>query len=354
MTVGAASTLGPLRGGALLCRLALALVAGAVALSAGPGRGAAENADPTAHLHAERDALILKIAGGQDYEASVKRWKELVVEHDRLVASSARAKEILLTNRENHLKELQSRAKLRDDYHATADYDVSWRCTFSPDPAHPIPSTEGRFKPDWGKLVRKQQLRRPPKNALDEGELVTMFEVKGIAGSYQFAGERFNYGRHRENFDAAEGDLVLVCAGSEDTSRDAPPGWGPRILKSGFAVRLAEPPLIVKKAKWAPIHVTGSFFFWAIHDVVWKPAPEAYILSNIEIARDLGDRRYEIDAGQNRSWILEVPPAVKIKEPLVPGRSVWAILGHHRFDSSIKKLVLVAEDLEPRYVFEKP
>ena len=124
-------------------------------------------------------------------------------------------------------------------------------------------------------------------------------------------------------------------------------------MKSGFAVRISEPPLIVKKARWAPIHVTGSFFFWAIHDVVWKPAPEAFILSNVEITRDLGDRRYEIDAGQNLSWIMEVPPAVKIKEPLVPGRSVWAILGHHRFDSSIKKLVLIAEDLEPRYISEK-
>ena len=344
MSAGAASMLGRIRGGALL---------GLLALLAIPGRPAAENADPTAHLSAERDALILKITSGQDYAASVKRWKELVAEHDRLVANLARAKEIQLTSRENHLKELQARTKLRDEYHATADYDVSWRCTFSPDPAHPIPSTEGRFKPDWGKVVRKEQLRRPPKNALDEGELVTMFEVKGLARSYQFAGERFNYGRHRESFDAALGDLVLVCVGSEDTSRDAPPGWGPTLVRSGFAVRIAEPPLIVKKARWAPIHVTGSFFFWAIHDVVWKPAPEAFILSNIEILRDLGDRRYEIDAGQNLSWIMEVPPAVKIKEPLAPGRAVWAILGHHRFDPSIKKLVLVAEDLEPHYIVEK-
>lgn len=348
MTVGAASTLGPTR-----CRPALAFVAAAALLAGpGPGRGATEP-DPTAHLHAERDALLQKIASGQDYEASVKRYKELVVEHDRLVASLTQAKEIQLENRENHLKELQSRAKLRDEYHATADYDVSWRCTFSPDPAHPIPSTEDRFKPDWGKVVRRQQLRRLPKNALDEGEPVTMFEVKGIARSYQFAGDRFGYGRHRESFDAAVGDLVLVCVGSEDTSRDAPPGWGPTLVKSGFAVRITEPPLIVKKARWAPVHVTGSFFFWAIHDVVWKPAPEAFILSNIEIARDLGERRYEIDAEQNLSWIMEVPPSVKLKEPLVPGRSVWAILGHHRFDRGLKKLVLVAEDLEPRYITEK-
>lgn len=313
----------------------------------------AENADPTAHLHAERDALIQRIASGKDYEACVKRWKELVAEHDRLVAASARALALQNSNREAQAKEAESRAKLRDDYHQTADYDASWRCTFSPDPAHPIPSTEGRFKPDWGKVVRKQQLRRPPKNALDEGEPVTMFEVKGLARSYQFAGEGFNYGSRREPFDAAQGDLVLVCVGGEDTPRDTPPGWGPQVVTSGFAVRLGEPPLIVKKAKWAPIHVTGSFFFWAIHDVVWKPAPEAFILSNIEITRDLGERRYEIDAGQNLSWIMEVPPAVKLKEPLVPGRSVWAILGHHRFDRGLKKLVLVAEDLEPRYLTEK-
>lgn len=304
-------------------------------------------------LWSERDELLGKIVSGTDYDASVKRWKELMVEHDKLTSASTRARELQLADSANRAAELQARLKLRDEYHKTADYDVSWRCTFSPDPSHPLPSNEGRFRPDWGKVVRREQLRRPPKNELDEGEPVTMFEVKGIAKSYQFAGEHFNYGSHREPFDAAVGDLVLVCDGGENQRRDVPAGWGPTVVTSGFAVRLAEPPLIAKKSKWAPIHVTSAFFFWAIHDVRWKPAPDQFVLSNIEVLRDLGGGRYEIDAIQGLSWILEVPPSVKIKEPLVPGRSVWAILGNHRFDKGLKKLVLVAEDLEPHYIKEK-
>ncbi len=309
--------------------------------------------DPAEHLTAERDALILKIANGTDVEASVKRFGELAAEHDRLVRAANLALALDQKQREEERKQQQEQLKLREEYHATADYDASWRCTFSPDPAHPIPYTEGRYRPDWGRVVRKQTLRRPPKNALDDDEQITMFEVKGIARNYQFPGKGFHYGSHRESFDAAEGELVLVCAGREDTRDDMPTGWGPRVLSSGLAVRLAEPPHIVKKARWAPAHVTGSFFVLAILRGTWKLAPEAYILSNIEIARDLGDRRYEIETDQNQSWIMEVPAGVKIPGPLVPGRAVWAILGHHRFDRSLKKLVLVAEDLESRYIFEK-
>jgi hypothetical protein len=326
----------------------------AVAASLLPlGAARAERDDPTANLNEERDALIEKITKGIDLDASVKRFKELVEQRDKVIATTAAAIERERAQQERERAERDARRKLRDEYHATADYDVSWRCTLSPDPANPIPSTEGRFKPDWGKVTRKEKTRRPPKNELDEGEPVTMYEVKGIARTYQFAGERFGHSR-KESFEANVGDLVLVCSGGEDTPRDTPAGWGPRVLRSGFAVKLAEPPLIAKKAKWAPIHVTGSFFFWAIKDVKWKPAPDAFILSNIEIAKDLGGGRYEIEADAHRdmSWILEVPPSVKVKEPLVPGRSVWAIMGHHRFDKTLKKLVLVAEDLEPRYIKE--
>lgn len=300
----------------------------------------------TAQLRSERDELIGKLASGTDYEASVRRWKELLAEHDKL-KSAARL------DGAGQEEALKARLQLRAEYQKTADYDVSWRCTFSPDPAHPIASTEGRFRPDWGKVTRRQQLRRPPKNELDEGELVTMFEVKGVAKSYQFAGEHFSHGSHTAPFEAAVGDLVLVCKGGEDERSDSPAGWGPTVVTSGFAVRLTDVPLIAKKAKWAPVHVTGTFFYWAIREVRWKLEHGQFVLSNVEIFRDLGGGHYEIDATQGLSWILEVPPSVKIKEPLVPGRSVWAIMGQHRFDKALKKLVLVAEDLEPRYIAEK-
>ena len=38
--------------------------------------------DPLAHLRSERDELIGKLASGTDYEASLRRWKELLAEHD--------------------------------------------------------------------------------------------------------------------------------------------------------------------------------------------------------------------------------------------------------------------------------
>jgi hypothetical protein len=37
----------------------------------------------------------------------------------------------------------------------------------------------------------------------------------------------------------------------------------------------------------------------------------------------------------------------------VPGRAAWVIMGHHRFDPTLKKLVLVAEDIEDRYLTER-
>ena len=214
-----------------------------------------------------------------------------------------------------------------------------------------MPSTEGRYRPDWGKVVRREQLRLAPKNELDEGEPATLYEVAGLAGTYQFRGEKF--GAFRQPFDAKVGELVLVCHGSDGTQHGLPASWGPRLVTSGFAVRLLEPPLIVKKAKWNPIHVTGTVFFWAIKDVRWKFPPGSFLLTNLEVAKELGGGRWEVTAERDFSWVLEVPPSVKNQSLLQPGHAVWVILGTPRFDKSLKKLVLVAEDLEARYIFDK-
>jgi hypothetical protein len=297
----------------------------------------------TPELDTERDALIDKIARGVDVEASVRRFKQIVEDRDHRVATSHKAVEAERQQRE-------ARRDWRDAYHKTGDYEVSWRCTLSPDPAHPLPSDEGRFRADWGKVVRKQQIRFAPKNELDEGEPATMYEVAGQKRVYFIHGEKFGV-NHREPFVAEKGDLVLVCDGGSDVDHRLPAEWTP-VQRSGFALRVGAPPLIVKKAKWNPIHITGSRFFWAVHDVKWKYPDDAFVLSNIEIGEDLGGGHYKIDASQGLDWVLEVPPGVKHSELLVPGHSVWAILGHHRFDKTLKKLVLVAEDLEDRYVTE--
>ena len=314
----------------------------AMAFVAAPAH-ALEQLDATGS-DAERDALLEKITRGVDYEVSVRRFGELLKARDSIIATSAAAKD---AERGAH----EARRAWQDAYRKTADHEVGWRCTLSPDPAHPLPSKEARFVPDWGKVVRKEQIRYAPKNALDEGEPATLYEVAGVARRYIFRGEKF--GPFRETFDAAVGDLVLVCNGGETTERRLPPAWGEKLVHSGFAVRLAKPPLIVDKARYAPIHITGSAFFWAIKNVEWKWAG-GHVLSNLEIGRELGGGRFDMPASGGLSWVLEVPNTLKHRELVVPGHDVWLILGEHRFDATLKKLVLVATDVEATYVLESP
>jgi hypothetical protein len=302
----------------------------------------AEKADTSA-LDEERDRLLDKIVAGTDYEANVKRFAELIGKRDLIVATSQRARDA----------ERDAQKQQRDwleTYRKTADYEVSWRCTLSPDPGHPLPSREGRFKPDWGKVLRRQKVRLQPKNELDEGEQVTLYEVQGVAKRYVFRGEHFD--PFRKPFEAEVGDLVLVCDGGEDLDRKLPADWGERSVRSGFAVRLQKPPLIVDKARFQPIHITGSAFFWAIREVKWAWAGQ-HVLSNVEVGRSLGEGRYEMPVEQGLSWVLEVPPGTKNASALVPGHHLWLILGDHRFDKALRKLVLVAKDVEPTYIFEK-
>lgn len=307
--------------------------------------------DPTEALNAERDALIEKIRDGKDWQASVARFKELLEKRDAAVATTTAARE---HEREAREKERAAREEIynrRRAYEDTADYDVSWRCTLSPDPAHPIPSQEGRFRGDWGPVVRKQAVRYAPKNELDEGEPAVLYEIRGQKQTYVVRGEHHGWG-NRHDFVAEKGDLVLVCDSGDHMEQRLPVGWGNK-LTGGFAVRLAETPRIAKKARWQPIHITSSALFWVVHDVKWKWPDDAFLLYNLEIEEDLGQGRYKIAAEQNKEWIMEVPPSVRVPVKLQPGQRVWAILGHHRFDKQLKMLVLVAEDLEEHYVKEK-
>ena len=316
----------------------VALLAALVALPAA--------ADETPALDAERDELVAKIARGVEYEASVRRLRALIAERDQRVATSQQA-------RDAERARTEAQRAWQDGYRKTGDHEVGWRCTLSPDPAHPLPSTESRFRPDWGKVVRKARVRLAPKNELDEGEPATLYEVAGVARTYQLRGDRFD--PFRQPLAAEVGDLVLVCHGGEDTVRGLPAGWGPRLVTGGFALPIARPPLIVDKARWQPIHVTDSVFFWAIHDVRWK-WPDGHVLSDLTIGRALppaGDvARFDMPTSNGLSWVLEVPRGLRNREHLVPGRNAWIILGNHRFDRALKKLVLVAEDVEPTYIKE--
>jgi hypothetical protein len=303
--------------------------------------------ETTPELDAERDQLIDKIARGVEVEASVRRFKQLVQERDQKIATSKAAQD-------KEQKERQARKEWLDAYKKTADYEVSWRCTLASDPANPPPSDEGRFKGDWGKVVKKEKVRLQPKNELDEGEPATMYEIAGLKQRYFVWGERFGF--HRDQpFVAEKGDLVLVCASGTHTEKRLPAPWSAEKIQSGgFAARLAAPPLIARKTRWNPIHITSNRIYWAIKDVKWKYG-DAFVLTHLEVEEDLGGGRYRVfaDNSQKVDWVLEVPPKIKNKELLVPHHGVWAILGGQRFDKTLKKLVLVAEDLEQRYIVEK-
>jgi len=308
--------------------------------------------DPTESMNAERDALILKIAEGKDTAASVRRFAEMVRARDKIVATSAAALAQKRVADDAERKERTERRETEQAYRKTADYEVATRCTLSPDPAHPLPSTEGRYRADWGKVTRKEKARLPPKNALDDGEEVQMYEVAGAAGKVQFRGEKFT--TRNSVFEASVGDLVLVCTSGSDTTHGVPAGWGPRILGSGFAARLAEPPLVVKKARWNAIHVTDNAFFWAVRRVEWKFPDETFLLASLQVDKDAGNGRWEIGTNNRaESFLIEVPPSLKHANLLKSGKQLWFVLGHHRFDRALKKLVLVAEDIEERYIHEK-
>ncbi len=322
---------------------------------------AAEPVDDPATL-AERDALIAKIVRGEDLAASVKRFGELVKARDKVIATSNAA-------REAEQKARQAEREFAETYKKTADYDAGWRCTFSVDPTHPVPSREGRFRADWGRVVKKERVTLAPKNALDDGEPATLYEVAGQARHYFIRGEKFGPGSPTRDFDAAVGDLALVCDGDDghhdnterfgwrgspdDPSTRVPEYWRGKLQRHGFAARIAAVPKIASKGRWNPIHVTSTVYFWAIHDVKWKFPDGSFVLSDLTVGRDLGGGRWEIPVENKMSFVVEVPPSLPRKDVMQTGHNAWMILGQPRFDSTLKKLVLVAEDLEQRYVVDK-
>ena len=330
-----------------------------VALAAA-ARASAPVDDPA--VEAERDALVDKIARGQDVEASVKRFAALVKDRDQRVATSRAARDAVAEAR-------AAERQWKQVYDKSADHDLGWRCTLSVDPRQPVPSSEGRFRADWGRVVKKERVTLTPRNDLDEGEPALLYEVAGQARHYYLRGDKFGPGFPPRAIDADVGDLLLVCDGDggqhdnserigwrgspDDPSTRVPPYWRGKLQRHGFAARVTAPPKIVNKGRWNPIHITSTKYFWAIHDVKWKYPPDAYVLSNLTIGRDLGGGRFDIPVENNLSFVIEVPPTVSQRELLVSGHNAWLILGQARFDRGLKKLVLVVQDIEGQYIIDK-
>ena len=340
--------------------LGVAVVVVALAALGSTARATQPVDDPA--IVQERDALIDKIARGEDGDAAIKRFAALVKERDRVVATSAAA-------REAADKARIAERDARKEYEKTADHDAGWRCTFSVDPRHPVPSDEGRFKGDWGRVVKKEKVTLTPKNALDDGEPATLYEVAGQSRHYYIRGDKFGPGFPPRAIEADVGDWMLVCDGDggqhdntepygwrgspDDPSMRVPAYWRGKLQRHGFAARIASPPKIAQKGKWNPIHVTSSRYFWAIHDVKWKYPEGSFVLSDLTIGQDLGGGRWDVPVENKLSFVVEVPPSLPRREVMQSGHNAWMILGHPRFDRTLHKLVLVAEDLESRYVIEK-
>ena len=336
------------------------VLAGALVAAAATARASQPVDDPA--VVEERDGLIDKIARGEDLDASVRRFAAMVKERDRTIATSRAAKE---AEEKARLAEREA----RQAYEKSADSDAGWRCTFSVDPRHPVPSDEGRFRGDWGRVVKKEKATLTPKNALDAGEPATLYEVAGLLRHYFIRGEKFGPGHPTRDFVAEVGDLVLVCDGDDghhdnterygwrgspdDPATRVPDYWRGKLQRHGFAVRIAAVPKIAQKGRWNPIHITSSRYFWAIHDVKWKYPEGAFVLSDLTVGQDLGGGRWDIPVENKLSFVVEVPPNLPRRDVMQTGHNAWMILGHPRFDRTLRKLVLVAEDLESRYVIEK-
>ena len=338
----------------------LAAVAAALALLSGPADASRDPPDDPAVVQ-ERDTLIDKIARGEGVDASVRRFAALVEERDRVVATSRAA------------KEAEEKARLADrefkeSYRKSVDHEAGWRCSLAVDPKNPPRVHDGYFRGDWGRVVKKEAVRLTPKNALDDGEPATLYEVAGQARHYLIRGE--GYGASRDQpFVANVGDLALVCNGDtgehdnteppnyrgsvNDPSMRVPPPWQGRLQRHGFAARIAAPPKIAQKGKWNPIHIRSSDYFWAVKDVKWKFPEAGFVLSNLFVGKDLGGGRWDIPVENDLSFVVEVPPGLARRDVMITGHNAWMILGHPRFDRTLHKLVLVAEDLESRYVIEK-
>ncbi len=298
---------------------------------------------------AERDALIGKIIRGEEFEASVQRFGELLKKREAL-----RADEVAEQKRA-----AEAHQRLLADG-KTVDGIVGSHCALYHDPKNP-PGGHGRenMSAEWGKVVRKELVRLPPKNAFDDGEQITLYRIEGQRATYTVSSLGPTYLLERPLV-AQVGDLVLMCImsrHSEGSGSKFPPDFRDNILSQGFAVRIKEPPLIVKKTQ-NPLPLLGEWRFRAAIDrVEWTVPPEQRVLNRLFVQEALppsGDRQRFAIAAERHTYVLEVPPTVRNRELLRPGEHAWVIMGQARFDRELRKLVLVAEDVESRYVTTVP
>ena len=316
-----------------------------------PGTAAVPPPDPPEVL-AERDALVDKIAQGEDTDASIERFAALFRAHagQKQAFQAAQEREVALQ-------------KSLSEYRRSADYVAGEHCALNADPQHPEWRGEtDAWRTDWGKVVRKETVRLAPKNAFDEGEEITLYLIAGAQKTYTMTGKGPSYPIGKP-LSAKVGDLVFLCMmamESHGSGSPYPPDFRDNIVSQGFALPLRSPPRVVDKKRWNPLHIVGAARLrMAITRVEWHYPEDRNYLHHMLVEREWTDApvppppgitRYLITA-ERESYVLEVPAGLKNRELLQPGRYVWAIMNKPRFDKALRKLVLAAEDLEAQYIF---
>lgn len=315
----------------LTLALALALVLALTRASA------AAPAAQDAELGAERDALILKIFRGQDVAASVSAYKQLYERHQRLVDAANQAQS----------RQAARKAELEVYQKTSLDYAAGWSCRLSAEPPpHDYRTT------DWGRVVRKVDV---PIDAGAQGGVVLgdssipIYEIEGRAG------RRFVTPKEDARRVISVGDLVILCHFSERTRAELAPPWNTvKLSTAAHFGRIAEPPRIVTKSQWNPIHITDHELRNAIQSKRWEVPPSRSVVALVRVDQQLGDGRY---AMVSRYWadpfVLEVDPTLARRDLLQPGEFVWVIMNSPRFDKELDKLVLKAADIELRYLIER-
>ena len=225
----------------------------------------------------ERDALIGKIASRRDYEASVARFRELWQKREAL-----RADEVAEQKRADEAhKRMQADSK-------TVDGIVGSHCALYRDPKNPRWSTREHERRVGARWCAKELVRLPPKM-----RSMTANRSRCIASKRSVRPHGFVAGADvplDRPLTAQVGDLVLLCImsrHSEGSGSKFPPDFRENILSQGFAVRIKEPPLIVKKSQ-NPLPLLGEWRFRAAIDrVEWTAPPEQPVLNRLFVLEAL-------------------------------------------------------------------
>ena len=288
------------------------------------------------------------IAGVRRAAAEEARKAEQARDAARLAVAAAQQAEQEKAALAKAAQDVEERAAAaRQAYLASLDHQASRHCHLVADPT--VRHFDGGQAADWGRITRRVQIQLPPKDALSDGETDTMYEVAGQRERHVVRGHQIGaYLGHPTQ--PAVGQWLFLCGGPGNHDRTLPPPWNGERLTTFFIEPIAAPPKLAHKRALDPIHIRLNDLFRAIRQVAWKYPPDRRVLASFEVGRAMGDGRFEIAAGDpDVLFVLEVPPQLPRRTLIAPGQFVWVIMGGARFDRALRRLVLVAQDVEARY-----